>query len=405
MATATRARRQITRQLLEYRALEFMPDPAGKQRVDRDAGIIRGVKVAGGSSPNKHQVEGVSGTDYEPSALREALSLYEGARVNCDHPERDPITGKPLKKDRPAESRLGKLVNARMDGGCVYADLHCLKSHPMWERIAEAAERDDMSDCFALSHNAYGKGEVRNGRYVITHIPEVRSVDLVADGGTNRSLFESREPMKTLRNIVESALAAGKLKRTKRLKALLEDDAMAPMMDAEAPGGGEEMDHMDHIYAAFKKLKDEDPEQAKKLLAMLKSCCGDEEVEESDEEDEEPSSREDTEDDDSGGNKDEKKKDAKKKDAMESRLQELERKDACRTLCESADFLPTPLQLEALMGLATEAKRKAMVAELKAARGKSGPKSRSLHQEPAARQTQESAVPKDAEGQLSWLMG
>ena len=92
------------------------------------------------------------------------------------------------------------------------------------------------------------------------------------------------------------------------------------------------------------------------------------------------------------------------KKAMESRLIELERKDACRTLCESLDYAPSPLQLKALMAL-EGADCEALVADFKAGRLRQGPKSRSLHKEPTETQAQESAVPKDADAQLAWLRG
>lgn len=51
-------------------------------RVDRDSGVIRGVKLIGFESKN--------GRTYPPSVLKGAVHLYEGAKVNIDHPERDP---------------------------------------------------------------------------------------------------------------------------------------------------------------------------------------------------------------------------------------------------------------------------------------------------------------------------
>lgn len=147
--------------------------------VDRAGGVIHNVKVLGLVSEN--------GRRYLPEAVRKAASLYEGIRVNINHPE-----GKPTDQ-RSAYDRFGKLENIRwVEGDGLYGDLVYLKSHPMAERICEAAER--MPDVFGLSHNAGGDGKVdRDGTFVVSEIVEVRHVDLVADPATTKSLQESRQ--------------------------------------------------------------------------------------------------------------------------------------------------------------------------------------------------------------------
>lgn len=156
-------------------------------RVNRAGGVIHGVKVIGRYSPNSHKEEGVTkGTEYTLEALERARPLYENASVNVDHPPRDTPN-----KERSAHDRLGKLRNVRLESDGLYADLHLLLKHPLAEAVLEAAER--MPDAFGLSHNAKGAGQVVNGCYVINDIPLVRSVDVVADAATNKSLFESFE--------------------------------------------------------------------------------------------------------------------------------------------------------------------------------------------------------------------
>jgi hypothetical protein len=161
----------------------------GAGRVDRDRGVIYGVKVVGRRSPNTHGVRGANGTEYTIEALRGELRLVEGFKVNIDHPARHQSGA-----ERSAQDRVGKLVNARLRPDGIYADLHLLKSHPMTPRVIEAAETSP--DLFALSHNATGEGEVREGKYTITAITSLVSVDLVADGGSNRSLFEHGAPLR-----------------------------------------------------------------------------------------------------------------------------------------------------------------------------------------------------------------
>ena len=78
-----------------------------------------------------------------------------------------------------------------MEGEGLYGDLVYLKTHPMAERICEAAER--MPDAFGMSHNAQGEGEEnKDGVFVVSKIVEVRHVDLVADPATTKSLSEAR---------------------------------------------------------------------------------------------------------------------------------------------------------------------------------------------------------------------
>lgn len=230
----------VRRHLREQRRL--------KGRVDRAAGVIYGVKVVGLSSPNTHGVRGAEGTIYTGEALAKALPLYEGIKVNVDHPPR----GKPG-MERSARDRFAWLEDAHLAEGGIFADLHFLDpSDPLAVKMMNAAEENPS--CYALSHNATGRGEVRNGRYVVVEIPEVHSVDIVADGGTNRSLFEGRE-MKTasvrevLKVKVMPALQAGRRKYLARLCESIPDTLL--MEDDEGK------DHLDHLYAAMRSAKDD----------------------------------------------------------------------------------------------------------------------------------------------------
>lgn len=164
------------------RTIEAVASSSGME-VDRKAGIIHGVKILGLVSDNNRK--------YMPEAVRKAKSLYEGIKVNIDHPAESGDV-------RSAEDRFGKLINVEyVEGEGLYGDLMFLKSHPMAERICEAAERNDMNDTFGLSHNAQGDGqEDDDGCFVVSSIVEVRHVDLVADPATTKSLREARAHMK-----------------------------------------------------------------------------------------------------------------------------------------------------------------------------------------------------------------
>jgi SPP1 gp7 family putative phage head morphogenesis protein len=147
-------------------------------RVNREAGTIANVKILGLVSEN--------GRQYLPAAIQAAKKLYEGVHVNIDHPKDSPD------QQRSAYDRFGKLTRIRwVEGEGLYGDLVYLKTHPMAERICEAAER--MPDAFGMSHNAQGEGEEnKDGVFVVSKIVEVRHVDLVADPATTKSLSESK---------------------------------------------------------------------------------------------------------------------------------------------------------------------------------------------------------------------
>jgi hypothetical protein len=182
--------------LLEERVAIGKAPPGG--RVDRKAKLIRGVKILGFHSRNPGSVLGkdfadMAGYDYDPSAIKQALPLYEGAPVNLDHLEskRDRSGMRVPDGSRHVKERFGKLLNVRVESDGAYADIRYLDNHPLTPMVLEAAE--EMPDVFTMSHHAHGevdKGD--DGRGKVTQINQVHSVDLIAERpGTTTSLFES----------------------------------------------------------------------------------------------------------------------------------------------------------------------------------------------------------------------
>jgi hypothetical protein len=161
----------------------FAGQSTGKRlHVDREKGIIKGVKIIGFNSQN--------GRKYTPEALKEAVPMYEGIKVNIDHPESGPT------QQRSSHDRFGKFINVRFqENEGVFGDLLYLKNHPLAESVCEAAEREELNDVFGMSHNAQGEGMVdKKNVFVVSKITEVRHVDLVADPATTKSLTESQSP-------------------------------------------------------------------------------------------------------------------------------------------------------------------------------------------------------------------
>lgn len=156
---------------------------APQRSVDAAAGIIRGVKLIGGES--------VNGRIYPPAVLRAAVPQYEGAKVNVNHPAgNDPL------KPRCVEDRIGIIRGVRFvegAGGGLFGDFHYNPKHRLAEQIAWDAM--NQPEALGFSHNALLRpGAVREGRCTVEEIVKVRSVDLVADPATTRSLFESENP-------------------------------------------------------------------------------------------------------------------------------------------------------------------------------------------------------------------
>lgn len=145
-------------------------------RVDRAQAMIRDVRVLGLESSNKNV--------YAAAAIAKAIPLYEQAMVHLNHPPR----GRE-QEVRRYEERIGRLVNVRVDAGGLRGDLSINPKHPHAEQLFWDAEHSPAS--VGLSHNAEGAGRYKGERFVVEEILSVRSVDLVTDPATARSLFES----------------------------------------------------------------------------------------------------------------------------------------------------------------------------------------------------------------------
>lgn len=149
-------------------------------RVDGQAGIIRGVKILGLESKN--------GRSYLPAALTNAVSLYEGSKVNVNHPAGNP------NGPRGYEDRIGVIRNVALRSGSgLFGDFHFNPKHALAEQLIWDAEH--APENVGFSHNVEAKTARRNGKTVVEEITRVQSVDLVADPATTSGLFESATPV------------------------------------------------------------------------------------------------------------------------------------------------------------------------------------------------------------------
>jgi len=155
---------------------EFFDSRGVRMRIDREEGVIRGVKILGLKSRN--------GRTYLPEALCQAARLYENAKVNVNHPKGHP-TG-----PRDYRDRMGVIRNvAARSGEGLFGDLHFNPKHDLAEQLLWDAEHSPQNVGF--SHNVQARTVRRGDEVVVEAITKVQSVDLVADPATTQGLFES----------------------------------------------------------------------------------------------------------------------------------------------------------------------------------------------------------------------
>lgn len=158
---------------------EFVDSGGQRLRVDRQFGVLRGVKLLGTVSKN--------GRRYRDDALREAANLYEGAKVNVNHPKGSPLA------PRDYRDRLGVIRGVEFRSGeGLFGDLHFNPKHALSEQLAWDAEHEPGN--VGLSHNVLAKTSRDGDLTTVEAITKVQSVDLVADPATTHGLYEQTDP-------------------------------------------------------------------------------------------------------------------------------------------------------------------------------------------------------------------
>jgi len=144
-------------------------------RVDREKGIIQGVKLLGSVSKKNRE--------YPREVMARALPMYEGQRVNVDHVEPG--------QRRSLRDRIGLVKNVTLKEDGLYGDFHFNPKHALAEQIAWDAENAPQN--LGFSHDTRGFSRSSGGRLVVESIDKVLSVDLVANPATTSGLFESTD--------------------------------------------------------------------------------------------------------------------------------------------------------------------------------------------------------------------
>ena len=157
---------------------EFVDSRGVQLGVDREAGVLRGVKILGLQSRN--------GRSYLPKALSDAAALYEGAKVNVNHPKGNPLA------PRDYQDRIGLIRNVTFRSGeGLFADFHFNPKHPLSEQLVWDAEH--APENVGFSHNVQARTRRQGDNLFVESISKVQSVDLVADPATTRGLFEQAD--------------------------------------------------------------------------------------------------------------------------------------------------------------------------------------------------------------------
>ena len=142
------------------------------------AGVIRGVKLLACARRTAAATR---------STPRRGRRLYEGAKVNINHPKGHPLS------PRDYQDRLGVIngVEFRTNQG-LFGDLHFNPKHMLSEQLMWDAEH--ASQNVGLSHNVLARTSRQGDETVVEAITKVQSIDLVADPATTRGLFEQEAP-------------------------------------------------------------------------------------------------------------------------------------------------------------------------------------------------------------------
>jgi hypothetical protein len=138
--------------------------------------MIRNVVLLGPVS--KH------GYTYRPEAMRRAVPLYERVRAFIDHPTAD----EERSKRRDVQKLAGQFINVRFEEGKIKGDIKLLPDECGQKFWNIARHMPNIASC---SHMADGKMVTEGGHRYVEEISRVWSVDLVVEGATTASVFES----------------------------------------------------------------------------------------------------------------------------------------------------------------------------------------------------------------------
>ena len=201
------------------RIQEFVDSRNQTLRLNRQQGVLAGVKLIGLTSRN--------GRTYREPALAKAAKLYEGVKVNVNHPKGSP------QSPRDYQDRLGSIRNVRYrPGEGLFGDLHFNPKHALAEQLLWDAEHSPKQ--VGLSHNVLARTTRSGDSVVVEEITTVESVDLVADPATTEGLFEAKtqKPAPTTPDSHESSLESLTLEQLSLARPDLLEQVATPIQEA-----------------------------------------------------------------------------------------------------------------------------------------------------------------------------
>ena len=156
--------------------LEHQESCLNEAFLDKESLVIKNVVLLGAISKNNRV--------YSPNAMQEAVDLYDGVKAFANHP---PLNNN-KKNLRDIRDLIGKFIFPKFEDNKIKADLKLL-TNAKW--VMEIAE--NMPETVGFSHNVLGLVAKKDGKEIVESIKSVKSVDLVTDPATTRSMFESKE--------------------------------------------------------------------------------------------------------------------------------------------------------------------------------------------------------------------
>ncbi len=327
--------------------LEFVTNTA-PLRVDREKGILYGVKLLGEASQNQAPRDNL----YPKTTRAKAITLLEGRRVYVNHPRKSEAG-----ETRRYEDGMGvaRAVEERGDG--LYGNYHFNPKHPLAEQLFWDAEHAPGDLGFSINGN--GKTVRRNGRNLVEEITELFSVDLVSRPATTKGLFESRTMFQTLAELLETLKGTPQGVTLKEMADAAGLPSDAPM-DAPAPSSPDDAIKSGFKAAIHAVVDDDSMDMQAKLQKIKEILKAQEKLMGGDKKPDEGG--------DKGGDKPDKPAAESKagQGNLQEQLRQLQRKDAVRDLCEAAGVKPSAALLKAACAVDQETAA-ALIEEAKSA--------------------------------------
>jgi hypothetical protein len=148
--------------------------------IDREAGLIKGVKLLGLRSKNRR--------NYDTAGVRKSAAVLEGAKIYIDHPATATAPRSYKDKFAVVEGKVEYRAGLGHFGNIRFNPKHPVAEQFVWDVL-------NSPKSFGMSINASvqtGKAD-QNGDVLVESISSVRSIDIVTDPATAEGLFESAQ--------------------------------------------------------------------------------------------------------------------------------------------------------------------------------------------------------------------